>query len=181
MEKSVSHLGEYIQDIMEVSRNTSREVTPTAIRFKHLINEIVSGIQHMEEFRQVRVEVAIDQPAEFKCDQSGLETIFSNLISNAVLYHDASKADPYVSVKVRVKESEAFCVVEDNGQGIDEAQLDKVFDKFYRASTEKQGTGLGLYLVRQSVLKLGGMIDVQSAVGKGTKFSFSLPGLEGTT
>ena len=66
-------------------------------------------------------------------------------------------------------------MVKDNGQGIAEKHLDKIFNMFYRASEGGGGSGLGLYIVKETVDKLNGKIQVLSELGKGTSFSIVLP------
>ena len=66
-------------------------------------------------------------------------------------------------------------IVEDNGEGIPPQKIEKIFDMFYRASRNSNGSGLGLYIVKEIVNKLGGTIDVESEVNKGTKFIVKIP------
>jgi signal transduction histidine kinase len=65
----------------------------------------------------------------------------------------------------------------DNGIGIDRGNLSSVFDMFYRASEQSDGSGLGLYIVKNAVDKMGGEVSVESALGLGTTFQISLPNL----
>jgi signal transduction histidine kinase len=65
--------------------------------------------------------------------------------------------------------------VEDNGLGIGEEHLKKIFDMFYRASTDSKGSGLGLFIARETAAKLGGKISVESKLGVGSKFSLTVP------
>jgi signal transduction histidine kinase len=175
MEKSVFHLGDYVQDIIEVSKRASDELQASAIDFRDLIDEIILGIKHIDEFEKVRLDVSIDQKIDFVSDKHVLETIFSNLITNAIIYHDSEKQQPEVTIEIKVIGPEAHCSVIDNGLGIDKAHLEKIFQKFYRANSNKQGSGLGLYLVHESVQKLNGKIEVESESNKGTAFHIVLP------
>jgi signal transduction histidine kinase len=67
--------------------------------------------------------------------------------------------------------------VEDNGVGIDDAHLSRIFEMFYRANEDIEGTGIGLYIVDQSLEKINGKIKVESDLGKGSRFSIELPNL----
>jgi signal transduction histidine kinase len=96
--------------------------------------------------------------------------VFNNLVSNAVKYCDNQKPITHVLIKVTVFKEEALIEVEDNGMGIEAGVIDKVFNMFFRASERSTGSGLGLYIVKETVEKLKGKITVTSDLGKGTTF-----------
>jgi signal transduction histidine kinase len=87
-----------------------------------------------------------------------MSVIASNLISNAIKYQDKSKKVKKIRVKGNINEKSAELSISDNGIGIDAKYLDKIFRMFYRASTMSVGSGLGLYLVKESIVKLEGNI-----------------------
>jgi signal transduction histidine kinase len=72
-------------------------------------------------------------------------------------------------------EGEIKIHIEDNGQGISDIHHEKIFNMFYRASDQSKGSGLGLYIVKDTVLRLNGKIEFASTLGKGSRFTFSLP------
>jgi signal transduction histidine kinase len=65
--------------------------------------------------------------------------------------------------------------IEDNGIGIDKEHINKIFDMFYRATKFSSGSGMGMYIVKETIDKLHGFINVESVIEKGTKFNFSIP------
>jgi signal transduction histidine kinase len=71
----------------------------------------------------------------------------------------------------------AKIIFEDNGIGIEEEYLDKIFKMFYRATEESEGSGIGLYIVQQAIEKLHGTVDVTSRKGAGTKFVLTIPNM----
>jgi signal transduction histidine kinase len=99
----------------------------------------------------------------------------NNLLSNVVRYRDPWKADSYVSIKIYVGEHEAQMEFTDNGIGIADHYLDKIFKMFFRASADSKGSGLGLYIVKAAVEKLHGTIEVESQLGVGTTFRIAIP------
>ncbi len=111
-----------------------------------------------------------------KCDERLLHIIVSNLLSNAVKYVPSEKS---VTLGYTVKGASVIITVADTGIGIPEHEQDKLFSKFFRASNAREekaeGTGLGLYVVQQSVEKLGGTITMQSRENEGTEFTIVLP------
>jgi K+-sensing histidine kinase KdpD len=81
-------------------------------------------------------------------------------------------------VSVNVALQGAHIRIEDNGIGIDREHLDKIFLMFYRATESRSGSGLGLYIVKETIETLQGQIKVQSRIGEGTVFTISLPNLQ---
>ena len=125
--------------------------------------------------------IALDIPEEelmIHADTQKLVSLIENLVENASLH-----AEGVTQIKVRArKESSApyvLCSIEDNGQGIPEEELSRLFERFYRVdkgrSRERGGTGLGLSIAREVVEAHGGEISASSLQGKGTSFSFRLP------
>ena len=115
----------------------------------------------------------------FDSDSRLLHIIVSNLMSNAVKYVESSGE---VTLNFRLVDNKVFINIADNGIGVPEEEVGKLFAKFYRASNaqshQAEGTGLGLYIVKQSVEKLGGKIEVVSGRDKGASFTVVLPYLK---
>ncbi|MEP0985981.1 HAMP domain-containing sensor histidine kinase [Ekhidna sp.] len=107
-------------------------------------------------------------------DTARLHTVLTNIFSNSIKYHNYNQENPYVAVDLNKVEDGISIVIRDNGPGIDERHLPKIFDMFYRASKSSNGTGLGLYLVKDALSHLGGKIKVKSEKGIGTTFSIHL-------
>ena len=109
-------------------------------------------------------------------DSDSISQALLNLLSNAVKYSEERK---YISVEVRKNSTSALISVTDHGVGIAKGELKNIFDKFYRVHTtsarETQGTGLGLTLAKHIIEAHGGTIEVESEVGKGSKFTIRIP------
>jgi signal transduction histidine kinase len=103
--------------------------------------------------------------------------VFNNLISNAVRYADFSKADPFVRVQLAVDASEVTISFIDNGIGIGPEHVDKIFNMFYRGNASSKGSGLGLFIFKETIMKLRGHVSVESTLGVGTKFFIQLPNM----
>jgi len=101
--------------------------------------------------------------------------ILNNLISNAIKYADYSKSNSYILIKAWSEAKQLIIAIEDNGIGIEAALQPKIFDMFYRATTLSSGSGLGLYIVKESLEKMQGSIAFQSEFTKGSTFQISLP------
>ena len=103
--------------------------------------------------------------------------MLNNLISNAIRYHNPERENPFVRINANINESGAKIEVEDNGIGISQEYHEKVFEMFYRVSESSNGSGLGLYIVKEAVNKLNGDITVKSTPGVGSKFTLHIPNI----
>jgi len=105
--------------------------------------------------------------------------IINNLISNGLKHHNKEQENPYLKIIVRATEKQAEIEVSDNGQGIAQDHLNHIFTKFYRVNTKSSGSGFGLYIVKETVEKIGGTIRVESQIGVGTSFFIVIPNAAG--
>ncbi len=101
--------------------------------------------------------------------------VINNLISNALRYHNREQDNPYLKITVNTTHKQAEIHVEDNGQGIDEKHLEHIFTMFYRANKNSGGSGIGLYIVKEAIEKLGGTIKIESQLHVGTRFIIIIP------
>ena len=114
---------------------------------------------------------------DFYSDKTRLSEIIRNLISNAIKYHDPSKKKKTIKVSGKITKKKVKLVFEDNGIGIRKEYLNDIFKMFYRATEEGEGSGIGLYIVQQSLENIGGKVEVQSQIHKGSKFKIEIPNL----
>lgn len=177
MEQSINKLEGFIRDIIGYSRNSRIDLKREVINFKAMIDGCFRYLNFLDGSEKIKYEVSVIGEGPFYSDQTRLEMIFNNMISNAIRYCDPSKSECYIHVRIELAAETAFIEIEDNGIGIDEKYIDKIFDMFYRATQASQGSGIGLYIVREAVNKLGGIIVVQSQAGVGTTFRLEIPQL----
>lgn len=177
MERSVDKLDNFISDIIHYSRNSRMDILPMSIDFTALLQESIDSLKFMEGAETVRSIKTLSCQTPFYSDYSRLLIIFNNMISNAVRYRDPWKQDSYLKIDIVVDEKEAVISFSDNGVGIPEEYVDKIFKMFFRANADSKGSGLGLYIVKSAIEKLSGVIKVQSRVGEGTTFTVSIPNL----
>lgn len=175
VDRSIHKLDNFITDIIHYSRNSRMELLPVLIDFESLLEESLSSLRYMEEANKVRPIKEFTLNAPFYSDKSRLLIVLNNMLSNAVRYRDPWKTDSFVQIKVEVNEAEARLEFSDNGIGIADHYLDKIFNMFFRASADSKGSGLGLYIVKSAVEKLDGTIDVESELGVGTTFRITIP------
>jgi PAS domain S-box-containing protein len=172
---SVVRLDSFIEDILNYSRNTRIDVVKEEINFEEIIEEIIISHKFMEGVNELKPLVEIDQKEKFISDKKRIIVIFNNIISNAIKYKDTSKEESFVSISVECDSEKAMITIKDNGIGIAEEKQEKVFDMFYRATKLSTGSGLGMYIVKETLEKLGGSITLESGLNRGTKFSIQIP------
>jgi signal transduction histidine kinase len=175
METSIHKLDETVKEILDYSRNARQNLTIEKIDLRKMIDDHFDKMQFMPGSQSIQRFVNLDEKADFYSDNYRLSVIMNNLISNAIKYHDPQKETSMIRIVVSVDEEKAVMIFEDNGIGIEERYLDKVFDMFFRGTEKNKGAGLGLYIVKEAIDKLKGKIIIQSKVGQGTLFSIELP------
>jgi PAS domain S-box-containing protein len=174
--KSLYRLDRFIKDIVDHSRNTRLGLDIERVNFENVVKTTFEQLNFMDNVSRIKKTIEINQEGEFISSPTRLEIIFNNLISNAIKYADMLKLQPTITINIRSTPERATIEVSDNGEGIPDNAIQKIFDMFYRASEKGSGSGIGLYIVKEAIQKLGGEIQVHSAHHVGTKFVINLPG-----
>lgn len=176
MEKSVKRLDTFISDIIDFSRNARLEVVPEKIEFNALVAEILEGLQYVDNFEKIEKRIDIQGVQDFYADKKRLQIILMNLLANAIKHHyPESRENPFVHVLIKQEGTAVRMIISDNGPGIKSVYLNDIFKMFFRATNRTAGSGLGLYIVQETVNKLRGEIKVESQEGEGTRFLVTLP------
>jgi PAS domain S-box-containing protein len=174
IEKSILKLDETIQEINDYSRNARFGLNIREVDLQKLLQDIIEPYTSADRAAKIKIETSFQAAFPFYSDAERLKVVINNLLSNAVRYYDEAKACPLVMIRINITPEEAFIEVEDNGIGIDSQLTDKIFNMFFRASEKSTGSGLGLYIVKETVDKLKGNITVASEPGKGSMFTVQL-------
>jgi PAS domain S-box-containing protein len=177
MASSLQKQHAFIGDVLDYSRNARMEVGSQEVFWGSMINETLEQLQHLPEQQGLSIEVNVRQTQPFYSDPQRIVLILNNLIANSIRYSNPYQAHPFVNISLESIDRGVRFTIEDNGIGIGQEHQARVFDMFYRATDRKQGSGLGLYIVKEAVQKLGGTLSLSSAVGKGTTFVIDLPSL----
>jgi PAS domain S-box-containing protein len=178
MRDRINALNGFIEEIINYSRNTRTDAMMTEVLIGDMVEKILDGLKFMDKMQSIRLQLDIDPELVICTDSSRLKIVLNNLIGNAVKYHNLRQDDPYIRIQAKVVNKHAFIVVQDNGQGIDESLTSRIFDMFFRAHEKSEGSGLGLYIAKEMILKLNGEIQVESKKNEGSTFSIKIPVLE---
>lgn len=183
---ATNRMNELISTLLNITRIESGTiaVTPKLLEMNRVVEEVIKEISLMAADKSIDLTMQCSGKADLtvKTDTLILKEIITNLISNAIKY---TPDEGKVTVTVRAHAKTIQVSVKDNGWGIPKYAQDQIFSKFFRAHNivkrETTGTGLGLYLVKGLLDRLGGTIWFESEEGKGTTFTFSLPQSKNTT
>ena len=166
--------------VTKLQRKDRQEVSKIPLRLDEIVKETIASMQTAAKKRRIRL---VEQPSQqlppVAADKSMITQAVRNLVSNAIKY---SPERTTVTVTTSLEAEAVRLSVEDRGYGIPAEAVDRVWEKFYRVVREGQekdeeSTGLGLSFVREVVEQHGGTVNLDSEVGRGSKFSFTLPRL----
>jgi PAS domain S-box-containing protein len=176
IKKSVKKLDGFIQDILDYSRNSRLEIRQEKINFTEVLNDVTNNLKFMSQAKgNVDIRIDIEDDVDFYTDKSRINIILNNLVSNAIRYHNPLADNSFVKISVTTDEQQVNIIVSDNGIGIEKKYHEKVFDMFYRVSKKSVGSGLGLYIVKETVERLNGSFQLESEPGVGTRFNIIIP------
>jgi signal transduction histidine kinase len=179
IERTIFRLDSFVKTMINYARTSRASLAAEEIDFVALIEQCMADFSYLENYKYIRQEINIATPSKaFRSDKLRLDIILRNLISNAIKYRHKSREDSFIRINISFpEESTCRILLEDNGIGIREEYLQKVFDMFFRATESSDGSGLGLYIVKQTIEKLGGILQLESEHNKGTRIEITLPGL----
>jgi PAS domain S-box-containing protein len=162
-----------INDLLEFSRVATRAKEPEPTDSEFVLNQTLSNLDLY--IMQKKATVSYDPLPEVMADSTQLGEVFQNLIANGIKFH--SEKAPEIHISAEKKASEWLFSVKDNGIGIDPQYSEKIFEVFKRLHKKEDypGTGIGLAICKKIVERQGGCIWVESELGKGSTFYFTLP------
>ena len=173
---SVTRCGKITKRLLSFARHIDVEME--TIEFKVLANEVIDFLRKEAEYRSIGIEMDIPENLPpFVSDRGKLQQIFLNLVNNAFQAMDDG-GHLYISAR-EIPDDRLLFMVQDDGCGIPEGDIKRIFDPFFSTKKKTGGTGLGLSITYGLVEELGGTLAVESEVGKGTAFTITMP-LKGT-
>jgi two-component system sensor histidine kinase/response regulator len=173
IESCVKRMDAFILKIIEYYKSIRVEEDSTAVQFDQLLDDAVEMCRMQNP--NIDFQININQPVEYRGDIFRLAVILNNLISNAVKYQKPDERNPVVKLDVDVTAAEVVIRIEDNGIGILHEHLNNIFKIFFRSNHSVDGLGIGLYIVKEALTRIGGEINVDSEYGKGTVFTLIVP------
>jgi signal transduction histidine kinase len=172
IESCSNKLDYYIQKTLQYYKNNKNQSEHSQIDFQKLVDEIIELNSYSD--RDTKFNVSITQSQKFMGDAFRIEVILGNLISNAIKYQKDSEKNKVVDIDIQVSSFCADISITDNGLGILNEHLEKIFTQFFKTKNNK-GSGLGLFIVKEALNKINGKINVSSSLDQGTTFKITIP------
>ncbi len=174
IEDVIDKQDEFIKEIISFFKNKRSSLVMKDVSLTSVIDDVIKNNRYTPLAQQMIITKDVGHDMVYS-DELRLKMILNNLLSNSIKYCDEQKDKRMVAIRTSKVDDKINIEVEDNGVGIDREYFDKIFQMFYVTPNNIKGTGLGLYILQQSVEKLDGAIKVESEVNVGTKFTISIP------
>jgi hypothetical protein len=173
IENRVAHLDRVLKDLSDISYNNVYSIKVQPIHLNSLIDRILDPLK--DEFPHIEIIHNHQENDLIYSDMARLKVILSNVLSNGFKYHSEKSLKPFVKIDYSVTSLDASVTIEDNGVGIDQNYLSQVFDVFFKLNTDGTGSGLGLFVTKSMVDRLGGQIIIESEPPSGTLVKITIP------
>jgi signal transduction histidine kinase len=174
MKDRLENLEGLIRDILDLSKNSRTDLEFVPTKIFDVIHQLIFSLT---DASHDNIEITVEGSEELLVysDPVRLKMIISNLLTNALNYADRQKTGSFIKISFS-QQSDMFVIsVKDNGVGIEPKYQKRIFDMFYRVAENSTGSGLGLYIVKETTERMNGTIHVISEKGKGTEFIVKLP------
>lgn len=175
MEKNLNNLDAIIYDMTCFSGNKRERVEKTLLDAKYLYDKALGGISGINQVDTVQFLFKSEIAQPMLADEGRMVQMIKILLDNGVNFKDTSKGTCWVKTTFYEKEDAYLFTVKDNGIGIAPEEGDKIFQMFYRGSNKSNGSGLGLYLLKEITKKLNGKVSYTSVQGEGSEFNVEIP------
>ena len=172
--KRVRQLDTFIRDVLSHSKNLKQDIFIDKIDFNKIIEQCRQDLNYLPGAEKINYQIDISGK-DFYSDHWRISEILRNLLSNAIKYMNPRVERPYISIKAECSAEKFKMIFSDNGLGIEKQLQSRIFDMFFRATVYAEGSGIGLYIVKNAVQKLSGTIGVMSELQKGTTFAIEIP------
>lgn len=166
-----------IDNLASSSAMLNKTIKMENVDFNKIIKQNLINLKHIDGFEDINFNINIPEELKFESNVQMLNSIMQNLLQNAIKYRrpHSDSHTPFVIVNALKTKHGIKISIKDNGMGINQNEIDKVFDLYYRSTTVIDGTGLGLYITKNAVEQLNGTITAKSMVNKETQFDIILP------
>jgi len=175
IDQSTLKLDSLVNNIIDYYKNSRATGNLELISINELIEDIINNLHLDTVSSNFDLEKVVVQKADFVGDAFRIRIILSHLISNAAKFKKTSQNKAKIKLRFEITESKVKIVVSDEGMGILNEHMEQIFKMFFKRKEEVAGSGLGLYVVKEALSKMGGQIDVKSTPNEGSDFRISFP------
>jgi PAS domain S-box-containing protein len=175
MRDRITHLDNLLADLAAITYNNKEALVLETINFKEIIQQLRTEFIHKAS---INVSMHADEDIAIYSDPQRILTILRNIINHSLNHFNPVFQSHHIVISVVVDSAKAVIKLKDNGRGIKDDQLLRMFGIFYKITNEVNETGLSLYMTKLFVDKLNGEIHVKSQIGSGTEFDIILPNMK---
>lgn len=178
IEKSVDKLEDTLSGLLEVGLSAKKQLQYTSFNVRESLEEIIERFEGYPGREHVIIHLTSNNDISLCTEQKIFQSIFQNLIENGIKYRKPKQNDAVTKISVRRYKRGIKVKVKDNGLGMDRNLQKRAFDMFYRGHEHSEGSGLGLFIVKNNAEKLGGEINLKSSLNMGTEIWVYLPDMQ---
>jgi signal transduction histidine kinase len=174
IESNAARLEKYVKDLLQVAKLHDGEIqiNKASISMERIVQDVVETYRPLANNKGLQIQADIKPCDDIQADHDKVNLILSNLLANAIKFSDSGS----INVTLSQNGSTISCHVTDQGCGIPEKDLSKVFDRFFQGTNAAKGSGIGLAIAKGWAEAHGGEIHAESdGPGKGSRFWFTLP------
>ena len=175
IETSVSKLDILLQNIISYYRSSRLEKSAVEVDFNKLVKQTIESFEFYEHAGNIEFDIQTEQNNPFIGDETRIQIVLNNVISNAIKYQRPEEPSKKVGINVTISPQQAYIEIVDNGLGIATEEQENIFSMFYRSAVKNAGSGIGLYIVKETLNKISGSINVESNLGEGSRFIIQIP------
>lgn len=180
IKKSLHKLNHTILSLFEYSLSYQSTFEVSAVTIKSLLEEVIYSYQDYPGIDSFQFISEVPDDLTLMTGKKLLISVFQHIIENAILFRTTLRQNSYMKISASNHGKSVFISFKDNGMGMDEQVQARAFDMFYRGNEISKGSGLGLFIAKSNVEKLGGEIKMNSKVDVGTEITILLPSLTGS-
>lgn len=174
-EQSIQKLDGFLNSLLDFFRNKRLDTVIEEVDLRFLLDDALALHRAHPSNQDVKLQVHIEDQTLFYSDPHRLRLVLGNILTNAFTYQKMNNAEKRIEVSMVADSEKLDFKVSDNGIGIGPEHIPHIFKIFYRADTQSQGAGIGLYVVKEVVEKLKGKIIVESNRNEGSTFHVIIP------
>ncbi|MBI1769739.1 MAG: HAMP domain-containing histidine kinase [Bacteroidetes bacterium] len=177
IQKTADQMEHVLIELEEFLENSKTDLKVDEVDVSEIISELQNRFHEDLEERSIECSFQVSKNTKLVTDKTRLTTILSHILSNAINYYDPGKVKRRIWIDVRIFSSSYEVSIKDNGIGIASTCVSKIFHPFYKGTEKSKGAGIGLYVVKEVIEKMKGLISVQTRLNAGTDFLVWLPNL----
>lgn len=175
IKKSTQKLDEKLMGLLELGLSKNDKIQLEHLNVRKILQDVISDFDNFPGRKETYIHLTANERLMIQSEPKLLYSVLQNLIENAIKYRKTNTLESVIKVSARKSGQAIKIKIKDNGQGMDKESLSHVFDMFYRANPEVEGSGLGMFIVKSHISKLEGKISISSKPKHGTEITLVFP------